>query len=130
VTSDGEAGRPLLRGERLRLEVEFDVAEEVPGLDLAVFVTTSSGVRVFDEALSDQSSVRFTAGRYRAELPVPPVLNVGVYGVGIWFGTPHEEFLSEPAAATFTVHGSDLARPERVVVLDLPFAVQRLQPPA
>ena len=72
----------LLRGEALAVEVEFDVREEVPGLDLAVFLTTSGGVRVLDEVLSDTSSMRFCPGRYRAALVVPPMLNVGDFSVG------------------------------------------------
>jgi ABC-2 type transport system ATP-binding protein/lipopolysaccharide transport system ATP-binding protein len=115
-----------MRGEDLRIEVDFDVTEEVPGLDLAVFVTTTSGVRVFDELLSDTNAARLPADRYRASLSVPPVLNVGDFSVGVWFGTRHEEFLAEPVAASFTLHGSDLQRPERVLVLNLPFSVERL----
>lgn len=128
--ADGVAGRPLMRGEQLRIELDFDVREEIPGLDLAVLVTTSKGVRVLDELLSDNTTMSFRAGRYRAVLPVPPVLNVGNFSVGVWFGTPHEEFLSEPAASSFTIHGSDLQRAERVVVLNLPFDVQHRHAPA
>ena len=50
-----------MRGDRLRIEVDFDVTEEIPGLDLAVLVTATSGARVFDELLSDSTVMRFAA---------------------------------------------------------------------
>ena len=57
---------------------------------------------------------------------MPPVLNVGEFAVGVWFGTSHEDFLYEPAAASFSLHGGDLGRPPRVLDLNLPVAVDRL----
>jgi ABC-type polysaccharide/polyol phosphate transport system ATPase subunit len=125
-----DAGRLLLRGDHLRIEVDFDVTEDTAGLDLAILVHTLGGTRVFDEVLSDATAMRFSVGRYRAELAVPPILNVGEYTVGLWFGTQHEEFLDDMAAARFTVHGSDAGRSQRLLVLDLPFVVTRLDAPA
>jgi ABC-type polysaccharide/polyol phosphate transport system ATPase subunit len=122
----GAPGPALMRGDRLQIEVDFDVKEEVPGLDLSVLVTATSGARVFDELLSDNTMMRFEAGAYRAELCVPALLNSGDYLVGVWFGTQHEDFLYEPAAVPFTVHGGDTHRAEHLVVLDLPFVVRRL----
>ena len=119
-------GPALMRGDRLRIDVDFDVKEEIPGLDLSILVTAAGGARVFDESLSDGKVTRFDAGAYRAELCVPALLNSGDYLVGVWFGTQHEDFLYEPAAVPFTVHGSDSGRPDRLVVLDLPFVVRRL----
>jgi ABC-2 type transport system ATP-binding protein/lipopolysaccharide transport system ATP-binding protein len=126
LPADGKAGRALLRGDPLRIEVEFNVADDLPGLDMAINVTSSTGARVLDEALSDQLSPNLPVGRYRAELVVPPVLNFGDYTVGVWFGTVHEDVSDEPVAAAFTVHGSDRDRPERMLVLDLPFVVHTL----
>jgi ABC-type polysaccharide/polyol phosphate transport system ATPase subunit len=116
----------LIFGDQLRIEIEFDVSEETPGLDLAVLVTTDTGVRVLDELLSEQTKARFTPGSYRVEVVIPPLLNTGDYSVGLWFGTPHEEFLAEPSAAIFSVHGGDPTRSDRIVALKLPFAVHRL----
>jgi hypothetical protein len=116
----------LLRGDRLRVEVDFDVTDEVPGLDLAVLVTAAGGARILDELLSDSITTRFTTGKYRVEVCVPALLNSGDYHAGVWFGTQGEQFLYEPAATPFTVLGPDSGRPERLVVLDLPFAVRRL----
>jgi ABC-2 type transport system ATP-binding protein/lipopolysaccharide transport system ATP-binding protein len=128
VLPEGEHGsEALLRGDRLRIEVDFEVTEETPGLDLAVVLTTAAGVRVFDELLSDTTMMRLPVGRYRAKLVVPPVLNVGDYTVGVWFGTQHENFIDQPVVAPFTVQGSDTYRSERILILGLPLVVQPLE---
>jgi hypothetical protein len=120
----------LLREDGVRVEVDFELAERIPGLDLAVYVTAQSGIRVLDEVLSDRGPRPLSAGRHRAALTIPPVLNVGDFTVGIWFGTAHEELIHEPAAATFVLHGSDQDRPERLLVLDLPLDVRDLSYPS
>ncbi|MGY1711374.1 polysaccharide ABC transporter ATP-binding protein [Geodermatophilus sp. SYSU D00758] len=117
------AAGALLRDDALRVEVDFELADQVPDLDLAIYLTNHRGVRVLDEALSDQAPRRLPSGRWCAAMDVPPVLNVGDYSVGLWFGTSGAEFLHEPAATAFTLHGSDRLRPERTVVLDLPISV-------
>jgi ABC-type polysaccharide/polyol phosphate transport system ATPase subunit len=118
----------LLVGDVLRIEVEFEVTEDAPGMDLAVIVTTAGGVRVLDELLSEGASVRLRRGAYRVALPIPPLLNAGEYTVGLWFGTQHEDFVNEPVgAAPFTVHGTGANRPERLLALGLPFEVHRIE---
>src|SRR3954469_3904596 len=52
-------GPVLMRGDRLQIEVDFEVTEEIPGLDLSILVTATSGARVFDELLSDNTVMRF-----------------------------------------------------------------------
>jgi ABC-2 type transport system ATP-binding protein/lipopolysaccharide transport system ATP-binding protein len=128
LPADGPEGSVLMRGDPLRIETVFEVTEYLLGLDLAILVTTSGGVRMVDEMVSDRSSVRLSPGRYRVSVTIPPVLNVGDYTAGLWFGTTYETLFDLPAAAPFTVHGSDLDRPDRVLVLDLPFAVEQLDP--
>jgi len=123
------ANNTLLRDEPLRIDVSFELADPVNGFDIAVYVTTASGVRVFDEAASDQATLQLPAGRHVATLRLPVVLNVGDYTVGVWFGTQNTELLEQPVAAAFTLHGSDLGRPARVVVLNLPISVQPEQAP-
>jgi ABC-2 type transport system ATP-binding protein/lipopolysaccharide transport system ATP-binding protein len=112
-----------MREDPLRVEVDFTLADEVPGMDLAVYITTSGGVRVIDQVLSDSEQPRLPAGDYTAQLPLPPVLNVGDFAVGVWFGTTHSQIIDEPSAATFSLHGSDRNRPDRVLVYDLPIRV-------
>ena len=129
VTGVRAAGGPvgpsdvLLRDDPVTIEVDFELSDDVPGMDLAIYVSTSSGMRVLDQMFSDTGHPRLPAGRYQARLEVPPVLNVGDFTVGLWFGTAHTQFLDEPVAASFTLHGSDRGRPDRAVVLELPFSV-------
>ena len=86
------------------------------------------GVRVLDELLSECTPMRLGVGRFRAALKVPPLLNSGEYTVGLWFGTEHEDFLDQPAAAApFVVHGGDANRSQRLLALRLPFDVKRFQ---
>ncbi len=123
---DRDAGAVLMRGDRLRIETEFEVTDDVPGLDLAVLVTRSGGARVIDEVLSERSAVRLSRGHYRVSLDLPPLLNVGDYTAGLWFGTQYEELLDLASAMPFTVHGSHLDRPERILAMALPFQVDRV----
>jgi ABC-type polysaccharide/polyol phosphate transport system ATPase subunit len=125
-------GRPvesaLLREDTLTIEVDFELTEHEPDFDIAIFLTSNRGVRVIDETLSDRGGPRFTPGRYRARMDVPPVLNVGEYSVGLWCGaaTGGRRFINEPAVVSFTLNGSDRSRPARAVVLDLPIEVTPL----
>ena len=115
-----------MREDPLSVEIELEVAEDVPGLDLAVYVSDGRSVRILDEALSDSGAGRLHRGRQRVRLSVPPMLNVGDFTVGLWLGTAHEDLLDEPAAATFSLHGHDRGRPDRVLVAGLPFTVEGL----
>lgn len=124
--TQGSPDQALLREDPLRVVVELEVAEERLGLDVAVFLTTARGVRVLDETLSDGQQVRFPVGRHRVVLEVPGVLNVGDHSVGVWVGTSTQELLHEPTAANFTLHGNVQGRPDRAVVLGLPFHVSKL----
>jgi ABC-2 type transport system ATP-binding protein/lipopolysaccharide transport system ATP-binding protein len=123
VQDDGTRNSALMRDDPLRIQVEFDLAEEVPGLDVALYVTTSNGIKVFDEALSDHGPPRLPVGSHCAELAVPPMLNVGDFTVGVWIGTVHEDLVHEPAAASFSLNGDGQDRPDRLLALRLPFAV-------
>lgn len=126
IGADGTTGIAFMRDESLRVQVEFELSEHVPALDLALYVTTYSGVRVFDEALRDSGRKALDAGSYCVELVVPPVLNVGEYTLGVWIGTRTEDFFHEPTALSFTLSGSRNDRPERLVALGLPLVVHRL----
>jgi ABC-type polysaccharide/polyol phosphate transport system ATPase subunit len=127
VRTDAAPSAPvLMREDPLVIEVDLDVAEEVPGLDLAVYLSDARSVRILDEVLSDEGPGRLHRGRQRVRLSVPPMLNVGDFTVGLWVGSAHEELLDEPAAATFSLHGHDRGRPDRVVVAGLPFTVEPL----
>ena len=116
-----------MRGDQLRIETEFEVTQDVPGLDLAVLVTTSGGVRVIDELLSERSSARLSPGRYRVSLVLPAPAQRRWTTPQACGSAPLTRSCSiSPMAAPFTVHGSDLQRPERILVLDLPLTLERL----
>jgi ABC-2 type transport system ATP-binding protein/lipopolysaccharide transport system ATP-binding protein len=126
LAADGKPGTALLRDEPVRVQVEFDLAEEVRGLVVNVFVTTPGGVTVID-AFADKTGLeRVTPGAYCAELTVPPVLNVGEYSLGLWMGNAQEKFVDEPAAVPFTLGGTPPDGAEGLLVLDLPFPVRRV----
>ena len=125
---NGLAAGAFMCAEPLRLALELDVLHDVPGLDLAVYVTRDNGTRVFDEMLSDNSTARLSAaGSYRVELEIPPVLNAGTYSVGLCLETPYEMLADQSAVGTFTVNGGDPERGSRAVVLNIPFRVSRLE---
>ncbi len=128
LPADGSSGSALFREDPFVIRVEFDLAEEVPGLDLTLFVTTPSGVRVFDEALSDHGTVQLAAGSHCAQLTVPPVLNFGDFTVGLWMGTMQRDFVHEPALTTFTLVGTGHDRLERALVLNAPFEIRPASP--
>ena len=122
----GGTDSALLQEDPLLVRLEVEVLEEVPGLDVAVFLTNARGVRVLDEAVSDRGPVRFSLGTHSVELAVPALLNTGDYTVGVWIGTSTLDLVDEPAVASFTVEGSDGGRPDRAVVLGLPFTVKQV----
>jgi ABC-type polysaccharide/polyol phosphate transport system ATPase subunit len=128
MAKDRPVESALLRDDTVTVEVDFELDEHVPDLDIALFLTNNRGVRVLDEGLRDRGGPRFTPGRYRVRMDIPPVLNVGDYSVGLWFGAASggRRFIHEPAVVAFTLNGSDRNRPARAVVLDLPFSVTSL----
>jgi ABC-2 type transport system ATP-binding protein/lipopolysaccharide transport system ATP-binding protein len=69
---DGDPRLPLVRDEPFQIVVDLLVDEPRPGLDVAVFVTTTRGTRVFDEALSDRSDAGLPAGRHGWSWTCPP----------------------------------------------------------
>jgi ABC-type polysaccharide/polyol phosphate transport system ATPase subunit len=123
--ADGSS-RPLAKGEAFRIVVVLKIEEEIAGLDLAVVLTNQNGVRVFDELLSHSQEHRFAPGRHEAVLDVPAVLVPGDYTVGVWLGTMHEDVHYEPTVLSFTLHGEEAYRRDRVVDLKLPYRIRRL----
>lgn len=115
-----EAGA-FLRDDPLQIVVDLEVGEEQLGLDMAIYVSNSRGVRILDEVLSDSLVERLPVGQHQFTLDVPPVLNTGQHVVGVWIGAGTTDLLDEPAAASFELFGSNRKRPERAVALDLPF---------
>lgn len=113
---DGEPAAVLRRDRPFRLEVRVVVRERLPGIDVAVVVSTLSGVRVLDEALSRRSPLNLAPGEYAARIEVPPVLRAGDYLVALWLGTGLGESLQwVDAALAFRLEGEG-ARPTSGIV--------------
>jgi ABC-2 type transport system ATP-binding protein/lipopolysaccharide transport system ATP-binding protein len=125
VSTTNAAGQPasaLQRDQPFTIDVDLSVLADGAPIDVALYVMTGRGIRVLDEAWSDTSEDRpSAAGRYRVRMAVPAVLNTGSYTVGVWCGTSFEQYLDEPAAAAFSLEGSAMDRPDRLVVLELPW---------
>jgi len=120
----------LRRDEPLGIEVEFEVGRSVPGLDLSVIVSNLRGLRVLDEAWSDNAPTdRGRPGRYRARLSVPAILASGEYSVGIWIGSAYESLLWQDDALQFRLEGSMRGRPDRVLTLQLGWQVDIQEEP-
>jgi ABC-type polysaccharide/polyol phosphate transport system ATPase subunit len=131
VTVLDNSGKPvdvLRRDQSFTIEIRFSIRRAVPGLDLAAYVLNGRGMEVVNEAWSDTAARRPNdPGDYVARVKVPPVLNVGDYIVGVWFGTAYETFFQEQAARRFRLEGNVANRLKRSVVLGLPWEVNRVE---
>jgi len=94
----GHASAHIRRDEPFEVELRFEVAEAMPGLDLSIYAVNARGTRVIDEALSDDAgmSARLSRpGHFRACFRMPPLLAVGEYALCVWVGTSREDFFDE-----------------------------------
>jgi len=99
VAPDGSALQQLRRGDPFEIEVCFTNRDSVMGLDAAIYVEDSRGLRIVDEAVSDLLHLETdltAAGEYRLMLDVPAPLAVKEYVVGVWLGASCDVFLDEP----------------------------------
>jgi ABC-type polysaccharide/polyol phosphate transport system ATPase subunit len=118
----------MRRDQPFAVEVRFAVRTAVPGLDVAVHLYNVRGMEVLSEAWGDAMLERPNdPGQYVARLVIPPVLNVGEYTVGVWIGTRHDTFIQETALRRFGLEGDVKGRPRRVMRLDLPWDVRRVE---
>jgi ABC-type polysaccharide/polyol phosphate transport system ATPase subunit len=80
------------RGEPVRVRLRLS-GELPPGLDLAIYVLDDQGRRIIDDALSDHAAIPPGGEGLSTTITLPPVLRAGDYALGVWMGTPHEEYL-------------------------------------
>jgi ABC-type polysaccharide/polyol phosphate transport system ATPase subunit len=129
VTVSSTSGIPATvfrRDQAFTIQVRFAIQAPVPGLDLSAYLINSRGMEILNEAWSDTDGERNQGvGEYTARLQVPPVLSVGDYTVGVWFGTKYETLLHEVTAQRFRLEGSVQGRPKRVVDLGLSWQVDQ-----
>lgn len=130
LDAKGEASALLRRDEPFVLDVEFEVGRPIPGLDLSLILSNLRGLRVLDEAWSDDAPAdRGQRGRYRARLQVPALLATGEYSVGIWMGSAYESLLWQDDVLQFRLEGSMQGRPERVLQLPVGWQVDMQEQP-
>jgi ABC-2 type transport system ATP-binding protein/lipopolysaccharide transport system ATP-binding protein len=96
-TSDPD-GAVLCRAEPLRITARVETREHVHDLDVAIWVNNSAGTRILDEVFGDVREHRGaldTPGLREVTITVPPLLRPGEYTVGVWLGTPKDEFFDQ-----------------------------------
>lgn len=90
------AGEPLYRDRRLDISVGCRFTGDAAPVDIVVYLVNSQGVRVLEEALSDQHdliaapSTPWEAG---ATLSIPPLLPADDYVLGLRVSSYYEQFL-------------------------------------
>jgi ABC-type polysaccharide/polyol phosphate transport system ATPase subunit len=121
VDGSGRIAERPRRDEALRIRIRFQLREQVPGLDVGVNLYRQNGVRVISDAWSDSHAGELTSGPgiYDACVTVPPILTPGDYTLGVWIGTPVEDFfLDDVLTFNISPRGDDRLdwiRRERVV---------------
>jgi ABC-type polysaccharide/polyol phosphate transport system ATPase subunit len=123
-------GRPVEmfdRAEQVTVEIRYTILSQVPGLDLAVMLYRLGGPQILCESWADTATHRMgEPGTYVARLQIPPVLNVGDYTVDLWMGDSYETIVHERNVHRFRLIGDVLNRPDRLLVLRLPWEVDRV----
>ncbi len=90
------------RGEQLTVRLALR-GSPPPDLDLAVYVLDEQGHRIIDDALSDHAAFPDAgAEQHFISVTLPAILRAGDYAVGVWIGTPHEDYLDASVHA-FTI---------------------------
>ena len=127
VDERGEPQAALNTWSPAWIQIDVVVNDVVPGLDACGLVTTTGGVQLLNEALSDTGQDgEFPPGRHRWRCPIPPILTPGEYVVGVWLGTAYDTMQFEERVLTFAVDGDDSGRPLRLVRLGNRWEVDRL----
>ncbi len=93
--AQGQAVESVRRDEPLRFVIEFELAERLPQIDLAVYLLTPSRLQVLSENTSDQEIQITGPGRFTVTLTVPELLTPGDYVAGIWLASLWEALVYE-----------------------------------
>jgi ABC-2 type transport system ATP-binding protein/lipopolysaccharide transport system ATP-binding protein len=127
LDSTGEPAPEVLdRTRPFSVEVELEVRQRLPGLDLSLVLTSARGLRLLDEAWSDtRTPTTAGPGHYTARITVPAVLPTGDYSVGVWIGFAHGGVVWQDEALVFRLEGSTGGRTERALHLTLPWEVRQ-----
>jgi ABC-2 type transport system ATP-binding protein/lipopolysaccharide transport system ATP-binding protein len=127
IDDRGSASAQIVRDEPITIEVRFLIRRSTPTIDLTLVLSTVRGVRVLDEAWSEQAPAdRGDPGEYVARVVIPPLLNVGEYTVAFWLGSAYEDLAYVEDALTFRLEGATMGRPDRIVQMHLDWDVARV----
>lgn len=126
VVDEFGGGRSIITShEHVWIDVGLIVNESVPGLDVGVLVSSTTGANLLDEAHSDADNPPINGpGRYTLRCPLPPVLAAGEYVISVWLGTAYETLATHESALRLSIEGDDGGRPARLFKTGLPWEVR------
>jgi ABC-2 type transport system ATP-binding protein/lipopolysaccharide transport system ATP-binding protein len=121
----GNERRVFLRSQPFDIELQFEMRDEIRSLDIGLSIVDERGTVVVSELWSDvEGDRRAPAGVVEARIRIPPILNVGSYSVGVYFGTGYEDLIDASELVRFRLEGPLTDRPNRVVRLAVPWTVE------
>jgi ABC-2 type transport system ATP-binding protein/lipopolysaccharide transport system ATP-binding protein len=98
VDESGNQVDAPVRDQPFAIRVRFAVRRSVGGVDLGIYLVTSTGARVLDEIWSDQHQGVAPAdalGVWDVSMAVPPILAANDYSVGVSIRSPYERFADD-----------------------------------
>ncbi len=125
---DQLAESAILAGEPLTVELEIEVTEAPPEVDVAVVVERSHGPTLIDENLSARNDGLAKPGHHRVRVELSSLLTPGDYTVGVWLGTAYDEIAFHERILTFTIEGDDPDKSDRLLDLRAPWTTEWIGP--
>lgn len=86
------------RADPLRITARIETRQHVRDHDVAIWVNNGAGTRILDEPFSDIREHRGALddpGLREVTITFPPVLPPGEHTVGVWLGTPEQDFFNQ-----------------------------------
>ena len=128
--SDGSVLASLRRDQPFLIEVAFVVSQQVPGLDLSVWLLDETGALVIHDVYSEHfADSPARPGAYVAKASIPAVLAAHRYVLGVWLGTDSETFFDgEVFGLSVGPHpddGPDSVERRRALQPDVDWTLQR-----
>ena len=130
VTDDtGTPVKAIEMGDTINVDLQIDVSEPQPGIDIGVVVRRINGTVLLDENLFSGGRSRIErAGRHRVTLHIPPVLTPNEYRISVWIGTAYEDIAFHEELLGFSVTGEDRDRSDRLIDLGAPWTTSFVDP--
>lgn len=128
---DHTATSTLLAGDHLAIELEVEVIDPTPAVDVAVVLERANGPVLLDENLAGVRGDRPTLerrGRHRLRMTLPPMLTPADYTIGVWLGTAYDDIHFHERILTFTIDGDDPDRSDRLLAIDAGWTSELIDP--